>query len=237
MPPELDLGRLTQAVDEVLDLVRNRLPEVEPAIRDWNDRLMVAAFARAYRCLRSVRELTHRAESEDAAVLTRALVSLTLQYLWLVRTDDENERRDRLLRLQKKWAGERATFGEELIDLGYTPADEGTAAQFREDVGKFRTRADALGRQGIRRMPNERDIALQLDRDLRPKAERYFELLYSRAYRPTSHIAHYGIGAALGGVGERQDDDRFELSLERTDEAAAAEMLGLALVTFATLLD
>src|ERR671934_150989 len=88
MPPELDLGRLTQAVDEVLDLVRNRLPEVEPAIRDWNDRLMVAAFARAYRCLRSVRELTHRAESEDAAVLTRALVSLTLQYLWLVRTDE-----------------------------------------------------------------------------------------------------------------------------------------------------
>jgi hypothetical protein len=198
---------------------------------------MVAAFARAYRCLRSVRELAGRGESEDAAVLTRALVSLAAQYLWLACVENVDERRDRLRRLQRKWASGRATLGEELIDLGYTPDDERSAEQFREDVAKFRARADELEREGIRAMPNERDIALRLDRDLQPETPRFFELLYTRAYRPTSHIAHYGIGAALGGVGERRDDDTVELSLEHADEAGAAESLGLALVTYAVLLD
>jgi hypothetical protein len=55
-----------------------------------------------------VRELAGRREGEDGAVLTRALVALTLRYLWLVRVDDEAERSDRLRRLLRKWAGDRA---------------------------------------------------------------------------------------------------------------------------------
>lgn len=233
--PARNLPELCDAVDRVLELVRSRLPATEgPAIRDWNDRLFVEAFGRAYRCLRSVRELACRGESEDAAVLTRALVSLTLQYLWLVHVDDEDERSDRLRRLRLKWASERARLGEELQDLGHFPVDD-TAEQLREQVAQFRASADELEGQGVRPMPNERDIARRLDRDLEPSSPHFFELIYTRIYRPTSHVAHYGIGAALAGVAEQPEPGA--LSLERTDEEDAAENLGLALVTYAAFLD
>jgi hypothetical protein len=151
-----------------------------PVVRDWNDRLFVEAFTRAYRCLRSIREVAGRDESEDARVLTRALVSLTIQYLWLVTVEDVDERRDRLRRLQLKWATERAILGEELMDLGYMPADPDEAEQLRQDVARFRARAEELERECVRRMPSERDMALRLDRDLDLEVPRFFELIYAR---------------------------------------------------------
>jgi hypothetical protein len=232
-----DLVTLCGAVDRVLGLVRDRLPEIEqPAIRDWNDRLFVEAFARAFRCLQSVREMASRREAEDAAVLTRALLSLALQYLWLARVDDEAERHDRLRRLHRKWATERASLGEELEDLGHFPTDA-SAEQLRATVAQFRAKADELERDCVRRMPGECDIAKRLDRDLEPELPRWFELLYTRIYRPTSHVAHYGIGSAVSGLTERSANASEWIVLERFDEPAAAEALGLALVTYATLLD
>jgi hypothetical protein len=121
----LDLDLHCDLADQIVELVRTRLPGTTPQVRDWNDRLLVEAFGRAYRCLRSVRELAERREGEDAAVLTRALVALTLRYLWLVRVDDEAERSDRLRRLLRKWAGDRATLGEEMIDLGHVLEEGG----------------------------------------------------------------------------------------------------------------
>ena len=232
-----DLGSLADAADRTLNLVRERLPDTDgPVVRDWNDRLFVEAFGRAHRCLQSIRELAGRGEAEDAAVLTRALISLTLQYLWLARADDEDERRDRLRRLLRKWATEYAVLGEELIDLGYLPID-GTEADVQESVGQYRAKAEELERECVRRMPNERDLAIRLDRDLEPSVPRFFELLYARIYRPTSHVAHYGIGAAVDGLVDQDAEDPGALSLDRTDEDDAAQMLGLALVTYGALLD
>jgi hypothetical protein len=233
--PHPDPDRLRAAVDRVLELVPQALKESEgPVIRDWNDRVLVEAFTRAYRCLRSVRELAGRDEADDAYVLTRALVSLTLQYLWLVSVEDEDERRDRFRRLHLKWAKERATLGEELFDLGYMPADVERAEDLRAEVAKFRARADELEREGVRRMPTEKDMALSLDRDLKPEMPRFFELVYARIYRTTSHVAHFGLGAALAGL---EPDNPGALALNRTDAAGAADALGLALVTYAALLD
>jgi hypothetical protein len=226
-----DPARLRGAVDRVLELVSEALRESEgPAIRDWNDRVLVEAFTRAHRCLRSIRELAGRDEADDAYVLTRALVSLTLQYLWLVSVDDEEERHDRLRGLQLKWAKERATLGEELTELGYVPADVEQAEQFRAEVAKFRARADELERECVRRMPSEKDMALRLDRDLKPTAPRFFELIYARIYRTTSHVSHFGLGAALAGI---EPDNPGELVLIRTDPVGAADALGLALLAYA----
>jgi hypothetical protein len=237
MPPERDFGRLCDAVDRVLELVSARLPATDgPAIRDWNDRLLVEAFTRAYRCLRSIRELAGRREAEDAAVLTRALVSLTLQYLWLACAEGGDERRDRLRRLQRKWARERARLGEEMEGLGYFPTDPSEADRLREQVAQFRATTEELREEGIGPVPNERDLARQLDRDLQPSKPRFFELVYTRIYRPTSHVAHFGLGAALAGVA-KPDTNSGALSLERLDEEGAADALGLALVTFAALID
>jgi hypothetical protein len=230
-----DLGALCGAADRVLELVAARLPKVAPNIRDWNDRLFVEAFARAYNCLGSIRVLAERRAAEDAAVLTRALVSLTLQYLWLICPDEEEERRNRLRRLERKWASERATLGEELTDLGYLPRDA-DAEELQQQVAEFRERADTLKAESVPSMLGERDMAIALDRELELEVPRFFELVYARSSRTTSHVAHFGIGAALGGFVDPPEDPGA-LSLDRADEDDAAEALGLALVTFGVLVD
>jgi hypothetical protein len=229
----LDLEQHCELADEILALVRVRLPGTQPQVRDWNDRLLVEGFGRAYRCLRSIRELAGRKEGEDVAVLTRALIALTLRYLWLARAEGEDERADRLRRLLKKWASERATLGEEMIDLDHVVEEGGD--QFRATVAQFREQADEFEREGVGRVPGDRAIAMRLDADLQPEVPRYFELLYTRIYRTTSDAAHYGIATALAGY-PRNPDDPGQLSLERADEHQAAEALGLAIVTYGTLL-
>jgi hypothetical protein len=223
--------------DEVLQLVRTRMPLTDgPTVRDWNDRLLVAAFTRAYRCLRSTRRVAGTGEADDAAVLTRALVALTLRYLWLTRVDDDDERRVRLRLLVRKWARERATLGEELIDLGYLPDDTADARHAREAIAAFRAQANEFVREELGRMPDDCTIAKSLDRELEPTSPRLFELIYARIYRTTSDVAHYGLGTALTGIARRPADPGA-LTLEQPDERRAADALGLALVTYGAFLE
>ena len=156
--PGLDLAGLGEIADRVLELVRQWAPrDAGPPARDWNDLLLIAAFTRAYRWMCSIRELAGRGEADDAAILTRTLVALTLRYVWLARAEDKDERNDRPRRLTLRWASDRATLGEEVEDLGYINA--GAAAPFR-------TTADQLERECVRRMPDDAAIAKRLDRDL-----------------------------------------------------------------------
>lgn len=121
----------------------------------------------AYRCLRSICELAARREGEDAAVLTRALVAVTLRYLWLAVVDEKNERTDCFRRLLRRGANDLATAGDT--------------------------------------EPHPRSLTTDL----------------------SSAIAGYPANPG----------DPGELSLERADDQQAGEMLGLAVVTFAALLD
>jgi Family of unknown function (DUF5677) len=238
-PRVRDLRSLCEAADRILELVRERVAAIEPPVpRDWNDRVFLVAFGRAYRCLRSTRELAGRGESEDAAVLARALLSLTLQYLWLVSTDDEAERRARLRRLVRKWATEYAVLAEGLLDLGYLPQD-GTVDDLHESIRQYRATADALEQEGVPRMLDARSLAIHLDRELKPEAARFFELMYARIYRPTSHVTHFGLGAVARGLDRAHDADAdpAPLTLDRVDDGEAAEALGLAIVVFGAFLD
>ena len=197
----------------------------------------VHAFTRGYRCLRSVRELAGRGEGDDAAVLTRALVALTLRYLWLARVDDADERASRFRQMLRASATERAKLGEELLDLEHVDDDvAGGIEAFRGNVTRFRTQAEQLERDGAGPMLDDKAIALRLDRDLNPEYERFFELIYARIYRTTSDVAHYGLAAALADY-THNPDDPGRLVLDRVDEQQAAEALGLALVTFGALLE
>jgi hypothetical protein len=223
-----DLRAMCATADRVLALVREWMPEEQPpAVEDWNDQLLVAAFARGYRCLRSVREIACRGEADDAAVLARALVALTLRYVWVGRAEGE-ERRARLRRLQRKYVSDRATLGEELEGLGYLPV--GMSAEFRAT-------ADQLRADGVPTMLDDKAIALQLDRDLDPEAPRFFELVYARVYRATSEVAHYGLGALFQGFEEPPVGGPGRLAVDRRDDDRAAEALGLALLTFGALAD
>jgi hypothetical protein len=221
---------MCETADRVLDVAREWAPqERPPQVSDWNDQALVVAFGRAYRCLRSVREVAGRGEAEDAAVLTRALVALTFRYLWLGRAEGEAERRERLQRLRRRYATDRAVFGEELEDLGYMP--RGTSAEFR-------VVADGLRDAGVLGMPGDQQVATQLDQDLHPEVPRFFELTYARIYRAASEVAHYGLGALLRGfLVPPLAGEQGVVVIDRRDDEGAAEMLGLALVTFAMLAD
>jgi hypothetical protein len=234
----LDFEHHLEIADRLLELVRARAPEaVRPQIRDSNDLLLVHAFLRAYRCLRSVRELAGRGEGDDAAVLTRALVALTLRYLWLACVDEVAERRRRFRMMLRASATERARLGRELLDLGHVDDNvAGGIEVFRETVERFSAQADRFEGEGVDVMLDDRAIALRLDRDLQPQQERFFELLYARIYRATSDVAHYGLPTALADY-TRNPDDPGPLVLDRADEQEAAEALGLAIVTFLALLD
>jgi hypothetical protein len=223
------LGQICETVDQVLELVRRewRPQENRPNVNDWNDEFLVAAFARAFRCLRSVREIACRGEADDAAVLTRALIALTLRYLWVGRAPGE-QRRERLERLRRKAAEDRATLGEELELVGHLPA--GTSAEMRAV-------ADELKDAGVKGMLDDRSIAKQLDRELHPEAPHWFETLYARVYRWTSEPAHYGLAALLQGFEIAPIPGPGVLAIDRRDDERAAEMLGLALISFATLAD
>jgi hypothetical protein len=228
------LGQLCEAVDKVVALVEARLPGLAPAVRDWNDRLLIEAVARGWRCLRNVRQLACSGHSEDAYVLARSLVTLTLQYLWLARVDDEAEREDRLKRLQLKRLRERVKLRRELIDLGYLPVDR-TEEDVSKIVDQFEAHAKKLEEEHVRQPPKERDMALKLDRGLASnEVPRFFELIYARIYRPTSQVVHYGLGAAVRAV--KTPSLGAPLSLEHANEDDAAEALGLALVTYGALL-
>jgi hypothetical protein len=94
---------------------------------------------------------------------------VTFLYLWVVSVNNEEERRDRLRRLERKWATGRARLGEELEDLGYFPDDETEAEQLRTDIERFRTTANELRAAGVGEVLPEREIARELDRNLRPR--------------------------------------------------------------------
>jgi hypothetical protein len=226
------LDPLCAAVDELLALLDKRLPRTAPEVRDWNDRLLIEAVARGARCLANIRRLAADGHSEDAFVLTRALVGLTLQHVWLARVEDDDERKDRFERLQRKWVDDGVVLYRELIDLGFFPGDgsEGDISPWLENL---RERAEALKEAGVGKLPPGREMARVLDREVRPETPGIFELMYARIYRPASQVVHYGLSASRRGA-EASLEGSVHLDYLNKDDAA--EALGLALLTFALLL-
>jgi hypothetical protein len=102
---------------------------------------------------------------------------------------------------------------------------------------EVRAVADELKDAGVKGMPDDRSISKQLDRELEPGEPHWFELLYARIYRWTSEPAHYGLAFMLQGFEVPPIPGPGILAIDRRDDERAAEMLGLALISFATLAD
>src|SRR3954453_19349005 len=86
--PPPSLLRLCAAVDVILAAVeQSAIASSGPAPRDVNDTFLGAAYGRAYRCLRSIRELADRGEADDALVLTRTLLSIVARALYVVQPE------------------------------------------------------------------------------------------------------------------------------------------------------
>ena len=113
--------RLTPAcvADEILELVGQSAPG-EPGVetRGQNDRLVVAAYGRVYRCFDSIRRLAAEGAADDALVLARALLATALTSAYLVQPGEADERQARLRRAILTYVEGRKRFAEEMRAAG-----------------------------------------------------------------------------------------------------------------------
>src|SRR5690348_13916223 len=103
-----------QIADRIIDGVRATTPgEAGVETNDRNERLLVAAYGRAHRCFVSTRDLAARGEADDAAILTRALLSIALRSLYLVTSEEPAERVRRFRRAGRTFFEETRKMARE----------------------------------------------------------------------------------------------------------------------------
>lgn len=191
-----------------------------PAPRDVYDALLGAAYGRAYRLMRSIRELGGRGEADDALILTRALLSLVGRSLYLAESEDPDERERRFDSARRSWAEQAVRTFDDLAAGGFAPEGE------RDRMVGI---AEAMKAKGAPRLPNDRDLLAGLGLDP----------YYPRVYRLASEVVHYSIGSALDGFLEYPDRliGGGRVALKLPDADRAEEALALALITYGEFLE
>jgi hypothetical protein len=222
-----DLARLRDAMamaDGILDLVAQHAPAGVTS-RDRNDQFLVLAFGRAFRCFRSIRDVTcAHAEADDAAVLTRALLAMTLRAIWLAAPDGSQERLRRARALELDSIKQLRTQSRSLERLSLDPGIPATVLD--ERIAEL----ERLGSGGI---PPDEVIARELGD----------EAIYARIYRTTSNAAHYSLFTALQGFdassieGEIESLSGLRIRFLDGEPARAEEALVLAALVYVAFLE
>jgi hypothetical protein len=181
--------------------------------------LLGAAYGRAYRLMRSIRETAGRCEADDALILTRALLSVVGRSLYIVQPDDEAERERRFASWRRKWAEDSLRAIDDLAAAGFEPADE------RARIAAI---LEAERARGTPPLANDHDLLRALD----------LSVYYARVYRLASEVVHYSIGSALDGFIEYPDrSGGGRVVLTMTDADRAEEALALAAITHGEFLE
>lgn len=222
-----EVARLREAIamaDGILDLVAQHAPAGVTS-RDRNDQFLVLAFGRALRCFRSIRDVAGvHAEADDAAVLTRALLAMTLRAVWLAIPDDPEERLRRARALELDSIRQLRTQARSLERLSLDPGIP--AAALDERIAE-------LERLGVARVPPDEVIARELGD----------EAIYARIYRTTSSAAHYSLFTALQGFdasnieGEIESLNGIRIRFLDGDPSRAEEALVLAALVYVAFLE
>lgn len=220
LPPQ-SLVRLCAVVGAMLEAVEKATSTSPgPAPRDLNDAFLGAAYGRAYRCMRSIRELACRGEADDALILTRSLLLIVAQALYLVEPDDQAERERRLASARRSWAREAVRTLDHLAATGFEPADN------RERIADMEEEAKA---KGVPPLPSDRQLLANIG----------LRAYYARVYRLASDVVHYSIGSALHGFAEYPDPESGGggVLLKNPDGERAEEALALAAITYGEFLE
>lgn len=214
------------AADQILSWVEEATPEdLQVPIRDRNDALLCAAYGRAYRCFRSIRDLAARGEADDATILSRALVSIALQALWLAEPDEQRERDRRHARAALKYLQEVEKLEEEDRELQKIYDQEPAV---RSTEAKSRAMIDRLEALGVNPPPPDEALARKLN----------FRPFYTRIYRVGSDVAHYSIGSALDGFMElTAKDEDLVAALVLPDYPRAEKILVSAALAYGAFLE
>lgn len=213
----MELADTISLADELLAIVREGRPAVTRS-RDRNDQFLWLGLARAFRCLRSIRDVVEQhQEADDAFILTRALASLALRSLWLASPTDEQERirRGRIIARDSAW--QMATQTRELEALGLPV--EAPSETWKQAAAEIEVSGG---------VPADHRIAGKLG----------LEVIYATAYRTGSGSAHYTLLTALQGFDpEEADLLSARMRFEDGEPERAASALGQACVVFAAFLE
>jgi hypothetical protein len=199
------------------ELVEDNLPP-SPGVptRDMNDELLCAAYGRAFRCFRSIRDLAAREEADDALVLTRTLLFVALRSLYLALPDDPTER-------EKRWQSSALTSMKAELTATADQARAGFDVEGR-DIERVESMVKRLEQAGVVQLPPEEQIAKKVG----------FGPFYPRIFRPTSAVAHYSVWSALDGYVELGIP---RISLELPAPERADEALELASIVYGAFLE
>jgi Family of unknown function (DUF5677) len=191
-----------------------------PAPRDLNDAFLGAAYGRAYRCMRSIRELACRGEADDALILTRSLLLIVARALYLVEPEDPAERERRFASARRSWAREALHTLDDLAATGFEPADDREPLAHIEEAEKAR---------GVPFLPKDRQLLTDLG----------LSAYYARVYRLASETVHYSLGSALHGFAEYPDpvSGGGGVLLKNPDGERAEDALALAAITYGEFLE
>ena len=217
----LSLKDALSLTDSLLALVDRSLDRTSAVpTRDRCEVILVAAYGRAYRCLRSIRETAARGEADDATVLVRALVALILRSLYIVQPEEQAERQRRLAQWVGKSRRDQRVMIEELRELEYEFTDE--------DVDRARELESATTWAGV--LPSDKDLAKSVG----------LGQVYSHVYRLASDAAHYGIFTMLEGF-EKQPEtvtgEGASVSLVKSDPDRASDALAYGVVSYGAFLE
>jgi hypothetical protein len=213
--------RLCASADAVLDAVEEATASSPgPVPRDLNDAFLGAAYGRAYRCMRSIRELACRGEGDDAMILTRSLLLIVGTSLYVTQPDDDVERVKRMASWRLSYAIKMGRTYDDLSGTGFDPDDN------REGLRRIEEHETGLGTKPL---PNDHDLLAALG----------LSAYYARVYRVASDIVHYSIGSALDGFVEypRAFEGGGRVILKKPDAERSEEALALALTTYGEFLE
>jgi hypothetical protein len=206
-PPGPDLPRSKRAIrsrklDDFLQFAQRILDIVEAAWiehseaeggiehGDENDRQLILGYVHAFRRFRAIKRLAEdeRPSPEAVMVPTRSLVSLTHRTLYLVASDDPDEREERLQRFLLLSAHEQRKHFEAIIDEvpSLAPWLEQTreAIRLREEL--FTEKGWSLGKPIF---PSDEQVAKELGLNAH----------YAEVYRSGTAHMHYTAISAAGG--------------------------------------
>jgi len=210
---------------ELLPMVEERWAEREVAdIGDLNDVYLLLSYTRAFRAFETIRDLAVDGRNDDALVLLRSFVSVILRGLYVVASDDPDERELRRRRI----VHEEIEFEEKRLRVGGGhPGEEGRLPELQkllQESGEWFDERDASPA-----IPNEADVADALG----------LPALYQIIYRIASKTTHHSLFAMVGGFdGEFQPGEFIRLvPLRKLTPEFTENVLLWAIIAYAELLE
>ena len=170
------------------------------------------------------------AEADDpdsTAGHVRTLVSIVLKSLWLVASDDANERERRRRSQNRKFYDAALKQVDHIRRIGADDSSFDRAAMARsiaKNEAWFAAQSAASGQAVELDRCDEATIADKLEG---------LALVYALTYRHTSDAIHFGQGSMLNRIDLLDDGERVNIQLRPVDADDADRLLGQGLLIYA----